>query len=179
MRPGYCYRSTLSSPTPAERPKADGILKGKALERGSGQRPAQPSPSLRTRTPLKSARRAGKIGIKLSRPELTLSPYPLPARQHFQFCPDARLVRAVFCCEAIKKPLCIMQSVRDKEQPVTQNRHHAAQIIPACLSEPTLQLSHTKRKATFLRISLYWIPRATYPPGPFPAKRFQGFGMLS
>ena len=32
---------------------------------------------------------------------------------------------------------------------------------------------NTKRKATFFRISLYWIPATTYPPGPFPAKYFQ------
>ena len=65
-----------------------------------------------------------------------------PARQHFQFCPDARLCRAVFYCASNEKPLCIMQSVRDKEKPVPQN----------CLSpsEPpnlTLRTTCTMHKA--------------------------------
>jgi len=160
--------------------RQDGILKGKALERGPGQRPAGPCLPTDPGSPLKTARRAGDNRIRRSAVASDNSCPSAPGAATLSILSgDAASPRSFSLRQQRKTTLHHAKCPRQRANPFLRTAFRPRRTSPPVSQTLSSHAHNAKRKATFFRISLYWIPATTYPPGPFLDKHFQGFGMLS
>ena len=103
----------------------------------------------------------------------SISPFKrIPARLTLSILSGGAACRAVFRCASNEKP-SRAGGTSGQRAACCSELPYSSQNIPSCCSELLPFLLANKRKETCFHKSPHWIPWATYPPGPFPAKYFQ------